>query len=117
MDTSNNQYQALSQLAELDAGECRQVMSDYDRFMNRIQWKISMRTFIVHFRNAQKNYSKNDIASEKKSLIHAMNIIDSDKITDENLRNENFRDYTTGTFLTSEIITMRLQNLEERNRD
>lgn len=111
MDTSNNQYQVLSTLVDLDTDECRQVMSDYDSFMNRFQWKISMRTFVVHFRNAKKNHLKEDNVSEKKSLKRAMNIVDSDIITDEDLRNENLRDYITGTFLTSGKIMSRLHEL------
>jgi len=114
MSTMNNQYQALSTLEGIDPADCRKVMSNYDSFMNRVQRKVIMQPFIKHIRSAEKSYRKEDEVREKKSLIRAMNIIGSDKIADEDLREEVLRDYVTGTYLTSEKIKMRLQTLGKK---
>ena len=114
MSTTNNQYQALSTLEGIDPTDCRKVMSNYDSFMNRVQRKIIMQPFINHIKSAEKSYRKEDEVREKKSLIRAMNIIGSDKITDEDFIEEDLRDYVTGTLLTSEKIKMRLQTLGKK---
>jgi len=111
MSTAKNQYQALSTLENIDPADCRQIMSNYDSFMDGVKRKIFIQPFINHIRSAEKSYTKEDDVREKKSLIRAMNIIGSNKITDEDLREEDLRDYVTGTFLTSEKIKMRLRKL------
>ncbi|TVR28761.1 MAG: hypothetical protein EA390_11190 [Balneolaceae bacterium] len=111
MNRTNNQYQILSQLEGIDSHECRKSMLDFDSFVDRVQHKIFIQTFIVHCRNAKKSYMRKDDVSEKKSLIRALDIIDSEKISDEDLRAEELLDYITGTFLTSGKIANRLDEL------
>ncbi|MEX2435454.1 MAG: hypothetical protein WD735_02155, partial [Balneolaceae bacterium] len=56
MDTTNNQFQVLSVLLGLDQAECRHNMSNYESFMNSVEWKMSIRAFIAHLTNAEKNH-------------------------------------------------------------
>lgn len=111
MDTKTNQLETLSKLEDLDQSECREVMSDYDSFKNRVQLKTSVRTFVAHLRNAETSHVKKNYTREKQSLTHAMDITHSDHITDGDMRNEELRDYITGTVLTSEKIGARLNEL------
>jgi|AntRauTorckE6833_2_1112554.scaffolds.fasta_scaffold94154_1 hypothetical protein len=113
MDTTNNQFQVLSVLLGLDQTECRHNMSNYDSFMNSFQWKMSIRAFIAHLRNAENNYLNEDYVSEKRSLLQAMNIIEFCELTDKDLINEKLQDYITGTFMTSGKIVERLDELGE----
>lgn len=113
METTINQFQTLSKLGGLDQAECRNAMSNYDIFMNKLQLKVPVRILIAHLVNAEKNHLNENNGREKKSLLQAMNIIDSYKVTDKELRKEKLRDYITGTFLTSEKIAMRLDELGE----
>ena len=115
MNPSNNLHQVLSTLDGIDPDKCRGLMSNYDSFINRIQHKISIQTFIAHYRSAEKNYLKGYKDGEKKSLIRARNIIDSEKIKDQDLSDEDLRDYITGTLLTAEKIAKRLG--DELRRD
>jgi hypothetical protein len=107
----NNQYQIYSSLEGIDPAECRKTMLDFDSFVDRVQHKIFIQTFIVHCRNAKKSYLRKDEVSEKKSLLRALDIIDSEKISDEDLKEEELLDYVTGTYLTSEKIENRLDEL------
>jgi len=111
MNRTNKQYQILSQLEEINLYECRKMMLDFDSFVDRVQHKIFIQTLIAHCRNAKKGYMRKDEISEKKSLIRALDIIDSEKISDEDLRAEELLDYVTGTFLTAEKIENRLDKL------
>jgi hypothetical protein len=111
MNRTNNQYQILSQLEGIDSYECRKTMLDFDSFVDKVQHKVFIQTFIVHSRNAKKSYMRNDDVSEKKSLMRALDIIDSEKISDQDLKDEGLLDYVTGTILTSQKIESRLDEL------
>jgi hypothetical protein len=111
MGTTNNLYQVLSTLKGIDPQECRGLMSDYDSFINRIESKINIQTFIAHFRNAEKSYLKRNKAGEKRSLLLALDQIKYYNFTDTDLKEEGFRDYITGTILTIKKIKMRLKSI------
>ncbi|NBC65654.1 MAG: hypothetical protein GVY07_08400 [Bacteroidetes bacterium] len=111
MDTTINQYQILSALKGIDATESRKTVLDYDNFLKRVQRKIFTQSFIVHYENAEKCHWTGDNFGEMKSLIYALNILESDKITDEDLKDASLLDYKTKTGLTSEKIAHRLQTL------
>lgn len=111
MDATLNQYQILSALKGIGAKEGRKTVLDYDRFLIRVQRKIFIQSFIVHYENAKKSYWRGDNFGEMKSLIYALNLLDSDKITDEDLRDTGLLDYTAKKVLTSKIIALRLHKL------
>ena len=111
MDATINQYQVLSALKSVDANEGRKTVLDYDNFLKRVQRKIFTQSFIVHYESAEKSHWTGDNFGEMKSLIHAVNILDSDKITDEDLKDAGMLDYLTKTILTSEKILRRLEKL------
>jgi len=111
MDTTINQYQVLSALKGVDANEGRKMVLDYDSFLARVKRKIFIQSFIVHFESAEKCRRTEDNFGEMKSLIYAMNILDSDKITDEDLKDARLIDYITKTVLTTDTIAARLQSL------
>jgi len=111
MDATINQYQVLSALKSVDAVECRKSMLDYDVFFKRVQRKIFIQSFIVHFESAEKSHWSGDNLSEKKSLIYALNILDSDKISDGDLKDAGVLDYMTRTVLTTDKLLKRLQKL------
>jgi hypothetical protein len=111
MNGTNNQYQIFSLLDGIDPAECRKSMLDFDSFVAKVERRLFIQTFIVHCRNAKKSYSRGDELGEKKSLLRALDIIESEKISDEDLREEELLDYQSGTFLTSEKIATRLDEL------
>jgi len=111
MNTTINQYQVLSALDGLDAKEGRKTVLDYDNFLKRVKRKIFIQSFIVHYEAAETSHWKGDIYNEKISLIHAMKILASDKITDEDLKDASQFDYKTKTVLTSDKIASRLKKL------
>lgn len=110
--TNNNLYRVLLTMDGIKPNECRKVMVDYDNFMQVIHQKLFIQTFIVHYRNAEKCYINENTESEKKSLKHVLNSIESDKITDQDLKEEEILDYVTGTILTTEKIVSRHHELE-----
>lgn len=112
MDPTNKLYQVLSTMKSIDPDVGRGLMSDYDSFTNRIQSKINIQTFIAHFRNAEISYLKWNEAGEKRSLLLALDQIKYYNITDAELKEEDFRDYITGTILTIKKIKMRLKSIE-----
>lgn len=111
MDATINHYQVLSALKGIDANEGRKSVLDYDKFFKRVQRKIFVQSFIVHFESAEKCHWSGDNFGEMKALIYAVNILDSDKITDEDLQDAGLLDYRTKTVLTSGKIALRLQQL------
>jgi len=111
MDATINQYQVLSALKGLDAKEGRKSVLDYDNLMKRVQHKIFIQSFIVHFESAERCHLAGDNFGEMKSLIHAENILDSDKITDNDLQETGLFDYITKTALTADKIALRLKKL------
>jgi hypothetical protein len=111
MDTTINQFQVLSALKGVDAKEGRKMVLDYDNFLAKVKRKIFIQSFIVHYESAEKSHCAGDNFGEIKSLIYAMNILDSDKITNEDLEDTRLLDYTTRTVLTADKIAMRLQIL------
>lgn len=104
--------QVLSTLEGINSEECRGVMSNYDSFKHQIQQHISIQTFIAHFRRAEINYLNGNEVEEKKSLKTAMKLINSGSIKDIDLKDKDLRSYKTGTMLTSQIMSMRLRELE-----
>jgi hypothetical protein len=111
MRLTNNLNQVLSTLESIDTNECRDVMSDYDSFIHRIQQEIFIQTLISYFNHAENCYLKGNETGEKKSLSFAQNLINSENIKDQDLKTRNLRDYLTGLVLTSDIIAMRLREL------
>ncbi len=111
MTPLNNLYKVLSELEEIDINKCRGVMSNYDSYVDGVQNRIYIQTFIAQYRNAEKYYLKGNKAGEKKSLLFAMNVSESIKSIDEYFRNDDIRDYITGKILTSEILEQRLEEL------
>jgi len=111
MNETNSQYQIYSLLDEIDPAECREKMLDFDSFFDKVQRKLFFQTFMVHYRNAEKSYLRKDDIGEKKSLIRALDIIDTEKISDEDLKEEELLDYVSGTFLTSDNVEERLDAL------
>jgi hypothetical protein len=111
MTPINNLNQVLSTLEGIDTDACRGVMSDYDSFMHRIQQKIFIQTFISHYKHAEKSYEKENETGEKKSLIFALNLIHSEIIKNQDLKDEDLHDYITGAILATENIEMRLREL------
>ncbi|PKD44322.1 hypothetical protein CWD77_02310 [Rhodohalobacter barkolensis] len=111
MNPLNNMYKVLSELEDINEDECRGVMSNYDSFVDDVQNKIFIQTFMDQYRNAEKYYMKGNKSGEKKSLIFAVNTIESMSAMSEDLRDENIRDYVTGTWLTSEKLAKRLDEL------
>ncbi|WP_209388429.1 hypothetical protein [Rhodohalobacter sp. SW132] len=102
----------LTTLDRIDQDECRRVMVDYDSFINRVQHKIYIQTFIGHYRNAEKLYLNGNNAGEKKSLMYAHKIFKTKNITNDDLSDEKVRDYKTSKMLTSEIMMIRLRKLQ-----
>lgn len=111
--TIDNLYQVLSTLDGIEPAQCRKNMLDYDEFMNEIQRKIFIQTFIVQYRNAQKCYLKENTGSEIKSLKNVINLMESDKITNQDFIEKGLKDYVTRTVLTTEKIEARLHELEQ----
>jgi len=112
MEQTNNLDPVLTTLAGIDSRACREVMLDYDGFIDRIQHKIYIQSFIVLYRNAEILYLKGNEAEEKKSLKIVLNLIEVKKIKNEDMIEENLQDYKSGTVLTSEKITKRLRELQ-----
>lgn len=110
MSPMNNLYHVLSTMKSIDPVTGRGLMSDYDRFVNKIQHKIIIQTFIAHFRNAEKSYLNENEAGEKRSLLLALDQIKNYNITDADLKEQGFRDYTTDVNLTIKKIKMRLES-------
>lgn len=112
MSPLNNLYKVLSELEDVNADESRAVMSDYDSYVDDIQKKIYIQTFMTQYNNAKKYYRKGNKAGEKRSLIFAINVIESNDSLSKELRNKNVRDYVTGTRLTPGKIAKRLNDLD-----
>ncbi|PKD43730.1 hypothetical protein [Rhodohalobacter barkolensis] len=112
MTPINNLYKVLSELEAVNAEECRDVMSDYDSYVDDIQKKIYIQTFMIQYNNAKKYYRKGNKTGEKRSLIFAINVIQSNDSLTMELRNKNVRDYVTGTRLTPGKIAKRLNELD-----
>lgn len=113
MVETKNLRHSLSKLGGIDRAECRSVMSDYDSFVSKIQHMIYVQSFIEQYRLVEKWFLKGNPAGEKRSLMHAYTILNLNKITDEELSDEDLRDYKTGTLLTSKKITKRLRELQQ----
>lgn len=111
MDQTNTLNQVLTALVGIDSHACREVMSDYDIFIDKIQHKIHVQAFIDQYREAEVSYLKGNEAGEKKSLKIALDIIEFKKIKNEDFRDENLQDYITGSLLTSERIAKRQREL------
>jgi len=112
--TIDNLYRVLSDLDGIEPAQCRENMLDYDEFMNEIQHKIFIQTFIVQYRNAEKCYMKENRYSEMKSLKNVINLMDTDEITDQEFKEKGLKDYVTRTVLTTDKIVARLKELEQR---
>lgn len=111
MDQTNTLNQVLTALVGIDSHACREVMSDYDYFINKIQHKIYVQSFIDQYRDAEVSYLKGNEAGEKKSLKIARDIMEYKSIRNEDLSDENLKDYITGSLLTSERIAKRQREL------
>jgi hypothetical protein len=111
METTINQYQILSNLQGIDPAECRKSMSNYDSFMNGIQQKVHIQKLLIYCRNAENSYFRNDEVREKKYLLRALDIIDSEQLNNEDLRMEKLLSYIEDTYLVSEKIMNRLDDL------
>lgn len=113
MTPINNLYKVLSELEDVNTDECRAVMSDYDSYVDDIQKKIYIQTFMAQYSNAKKYYLKGNKSGEKRSLIFAINVSESIKSINKDLKNRNVRDYVTGTQLTTGKIAQRLEDLSK----
>ena len=111
MTPLNNLYKVLSELEDVNTDECRAVMSNYDSYVDDVQKKIYVQTFMAQYNNAKKYYLKGNKSGEKRSLIFAINIIESNESMNKELRDHNIRDYVSGTRLTSGKIAKRLNDL------
>lgn len=111
MTPISNLYKVLSELEDVNTDECRAVMTDYDSYVEDIQKKIYNQTFMAQYSNAKKYYQKGNKSGEKRSLIFAVNVIESNDSLTKELRNKNVRDYVTGTLLTPGKIAKRLNDL------
>jgi hypothetical protein len=112
MNSNNNYYKIFSSLEEIDSDDCRRMMVDYDSFVEKIHQTVHIKTIVVHCRNAEKSYFRKDEINEKKSLIRALDILESYKISDDALvEEEELLNYVSETNRISEKISMRLTEL------
>lgn len=110
-NSRNNHADVLSVLEDIDPLECRQVMSNYDIYIKRIRKDLVFYTLVAYLNKAEKDHSKKDLYAEEKSLKNVWDLLKSENLTDNDLKEKGARDYISGSFLTLRKVKNRLKKL------
>ncbi|MGF1670784.1 MAG: hypothetical protein ACFCU6_10060 [Balneolaceae bacterium] len=115
MNISKNNFnktkQILSVLKNVSEDECREVMSDYDFFLNQVKRLLDIQALQVHFDEAEKCFFKKNNHGEKISLLSALHEINSKQISDREFTDAGFRNYLAKRNVTVDKIEIRLKEL------
>lgn len=108
-NTNNNHQKVLSALEKIDPSVCRQAMSNFDKYINGIRKDFLLQTLSSHLSKAEAGYRKRDLHAEEMELEIIWNVLRAGKFSDMDLKNNNLRDYSTGTYLTMQKLRNRLK--------
>lgn len=104
-------YNTLSVLKSGDANEFRNVITNYDSLLKKVQHTILVNSVYIQLEKAEEFHLKNNKSGEKKFLQLALKEIKSKKITDSDLEAAELRDYLSDTILSTKKIEARLNEL------
>lgn len=104
-------YNTLSVLKSGDANEFRNIITNYDSLLKKVQKMILVKSIYVQLEKAEEYHLKNSRKGEKKFLLLALNEMKSKRITDSDLKEAGLQDYLSDTILSTEKIETRLNVL------
>lgn len=107
----NNHKKVLSTLNTIDPVDCRQVMSNYDSYMEGVQRILLFETLSDLLNTAELNYKRRDPDGEKRSLVKILKTLKVGIVSDSDLESKSFQDYSTRTTLTIQKIENRIIKL------
>ncbi|MFO7847519.1 MAG: hypothetical protein R6V27_13220 [Balneolaceae bacterium] len=107
----NNHKKVLSTLNTIDPVDCRQVMSNYDSYMESVQRILLFETLSDLLNTAELNYKHQDPGGEKRTLKKMLKTLKLGIVSDRDLENKSLRDYSTRTTLTIQKIENRIIKL------
>lgn len=107
----NNHQRVLSTLNTIDPSDCRQVMTNFDSYMEGIQKILFLETLSDLLLTAELNYKRRDPDGEKRSLVKILKTLKFGIVSDSDLESKSFQDYSTRTILTKQKVENRLHKL------
>ncbi len=104
-------YNTLSVLKSGDANEFRNIITNYDSLLKRVQKMILVKSIYIQLEKAEEYHFKNNKKGEKKFLLLALKEMKSNTITTNDLKEAGLQDYLSDTILSIEKIESRLYEL------
>ncbi len=98
--TLENLERALSKIKKTDSSKIRDLITNFDDSMDKLQLMVKTQSIGLQLERAQKYYVNEKEISEKDLLFNAHCKIKGNNISDADLKTANLLDYTTGNNLT-----------------
>lgn len=106
-----NSEQIFADIKQIDSAKVRNIMTDYDDFINKFQLVVKAISVGSFLEKAKQYYFNENKVREMYLLSSAYSKIKASNLSNEDLRAANLQDYTTGKILTLEGIEQRLATL------
>ncbi len=106
-----NLEQTLADIKQIDPAKGRNIMTNYDDFVNEFQLVVKAKSVGPLLEKAKQHYFNEKKVLEMNVLFSAYCEIKASKLSNEDLRAASLTDYTTGDTLTLEGIEQRLTAL------
>ncbi|CAN5378748.1 hypothetical protein BH23BAC3_BH23BAC3_19690 [soil metagenome] len=104
-------YNTLSVLKSGDANEFRNVITNYDSLLKKVEHMILVKSVYVQLEKAEEYHNKNNQIGEKEFLLLALKEMNLKKITDRDIETAGLQDYLSDTILSTKKIETRLNEL------
>ncbi len=109
--TLDNLEQTLADVKQIDPATGRNIMTNYDHFINEFQLVVKAKSVGALLEKARQYYFNEKEILEMNLLFRAYCKIKASNLSNEDLRATTLTDYTTGDTLTLEAIEQRLMAL------